>query len=79
MRPLLRAAPMLSHTVHEEPDMNSGYPLLQALYSEESGQDMVEYALLGLLIAFAAIAVSQLGGSIANQWNNTFNQIINAL
>lgn len=59
--------------------MKNGNRLLHALYSEESGQDMIEYALLAMLIAFAAIAVSQLGSGIANQWNNTFSQIINAL
>ena len=44
--------------------------LFQALWTDESGQDLAEYALLIALIALAVIvAVTLLGGTIANVFN----------
>lgn len=51
-------------------------PLLKALLSEESGQDLIEYALIAALIALGAI-VSM--GSLTNQIANEFNGIGNSL
>lgn len=43
------------------------YTLLNALWRDESGQDLAEYALLIGLIALACIlAVTALGGTISN-------------
>ena len=50
--------------------------LWMALWSDESGQDLAEYALLIALIAIAVIgAVTLLGGDIAS----VFNSIAGAL
>ena len=44
--------------------------LVQALWTDESGQDLAEYALLIALIALAVIvAVTLLGGTIRNVFN----------
>ena len=44
--------------------------LFQALWTDESGQDLAEYALLIALIALAVIvAVTLLGGRVANVFN----------
>jgi pilus assembly protein Flp/PilA len=37
--------------------------MLRNLHQEESGQDMVEYALLALLVALAAVAILPTVGS----------------
>jgi pilus assembly protein Flp/PilA len=37
--------------------------LLRSLHNEESGQDLIEYALLALLIALAAVAILPTVGS----------------
>jgi pilus assembly protein Flp/PilA len=46
--------------------------LLQNLHREESGQDLIEYALVAALIAFAAVAAMQ---GLANSINNAFSII----
>lgn len=44
--------------------------LLMNLLSDESGQDMIEYALVAALIALAAIgAMNTLGSKISNEFN----------
>lgn len=44
--------------------------LLRALFTEESGQDLIEYALIAALIALGAIvAMGSLSNSIANEFN----------
>ena len=46
-------------------------PLLERLRREESGADMIEYALIGTLIALAAIAgISGVGTKIASYYSN---------
>lgn len=51
--------------------MHTTKRLLQNLLSEESGQDMMEYALIAALIALAAIAaMGTLGNTISNYYNN---------
>jgi pilus assembly protein Flp/PilA len=46
--------------------------LLLQLHREESGQDLIEYALVAALIAFAAVAAMQ---TLAAQINNAFSTI----
>ena len=49
---------------------------LKNLHKEEAGQDLIEYALIALLIALGAIAgMSQLAGSI----NKEFTRIAGTL
>jgi pilus assembly protein Flp/PilA len=46
--------------------------LLWALFNEESGQDLIEYALIAALIALGAVVAM---GSLANNIANEFNTI----
>jgi pilus assembly protein Flp/PilA len=48
------------------------YVWLQTLSADERGQDLIEYALVVALIAFAATAGM---GSVANKINDAFNNI----
>jgi pilus assembly protein Flp/PilA len=50
--------------------------LLRALLREESGQDLIEYALIAALIALGAIAAM---GGLSNSIANEFNAIGNSL
>ncbi len=54
--------------------------VLRGLHQDESGQDLIEYALVAALIAFAAVTAM---GTLANQINNAFltigNKLANAL
>jgi pilus assembly protein Flp/PilA len=52
------------------------YVRLQTLLGDESGQDLIEYALVVALIAFAATAGM---GSVANKINVAFTNIGNKL
>jgi pilus assembly protein Flp/PilA len=45
---------------------------LQALHNDESGQDLIEYALVAALIAFAAVGAM---GALATNINNAFTKI----
>jgi pilus assembly protein Flp/PilA len=45
---------------------------LLKLHQDESGQDLIEYALVAALIAFAAVAAMQ---TLASQINNAFSTI----
>jgi pilus assembly protein Flp/PilA len=50
--------------------------VLRKLHEEESGQDLIEYALIGLLIALGAISgMSKAASSI----NNEFSKIASKL
>lgn len=46
--------------------------VLRNLHSDESGQDLIEYALVAALIAFAAVTTMQ---SLATAVNNAFSKI----
>ncbi len=46
--------------------------MLRALHREESGQDLIEYALVAALIAFAAVIAMK---ALATQINNAFSVI----
>ena len=50
--------------------------ILVALHHDESGQDLIEYALVAALIAFAAIAGMNY---VASEINNAFSKIGNKL
>jgi pilus assembly protein Flp/PilA len=45
---------------------------LQALHNDESGQDLIEYALVAALIAFGAVTAM---GALANSINSAFSVI----
>lgn len=52
------------------------HELLRALWQDESGQDLAEYALLIGLIALAAIlAVTALGGTISDIFNDIGDEL----
>jgi Flp pilus assembly pilin Flp len=50
--------------------------ILKDLHREESGQDLIEYALIGLLIALGAIAGM---GTVASSINAEFTKIAGEL
>ncbi len=50
--------------------------LIAALHHDESGQDLIEYALVAALIAFAAVAGMNY---VASEINNAFSKIGNKL
>jgi len=52
------------------------YATMQRVFSQEEGQDLIEYALVVALIAFAATVGM---GSVANAINNAFVSIQGAL
>ena len=50
--------------------------LLKRLYQEESGQDLIEYALIAALIAVAAIAsMNTLATAISGEFTKVGNQL----
>jgi pilus assembly protein Flp/PilA len=49
---------------------------LRNLCQEESGQDLIEYALIALLIAVGSIAaMATLAGKISTEFTNVSNQL----
>jgi pilus assembly protein Flp/PilA len=50
--------------------------ILKNLHKEESGQDLIEYALIGLLIALAAITAM---GTVGQSINKEFSKISSSL
>jgi pilus assembly protein Flp/PilA len=56
------------------------YSQIQSLLLREDGQDLIEYALVVALIAFAAVSSMQtLAGDINNAFVNIGNSLSNAL
>jgi pilus assembly protein Flp/PilA len=52
--------------------------LMEGLFHDDSGQDLIEYALIAAVIALGAIAsMNSLAGSIGNGFNNVGNQFTN--
>ena len=50
--------------------------IIGRLFSEESGQDLIEYGLIAALIALAAVSImGTVGNSIANVFNNVNNNL----
>ena len=56
--------------------MNRTIQLFRALMNEESGQDLIEYALIAALIALGAIVAM---GSLSNSISSEFNSIGSSL
>jgi Flp pilus assembly pilin Flp len=50
--------------------------LLKKLHKQEDGQDLIEYALIGLIIALGALAGM---GSLASSLSNEFTKIASSL
>jgi len=50
--------------------------MLRKLFHEDSGQDLIEYALIAALIALAAITAMK---GLTNKINSEFNSIGNSL
>jgi Flp pilus assembly pilin Flp len=50
--------------------------LLRSLHKDESGQDLIEYALIGLIIALGALAGM---GTVASSINAEFSKIAGKL
>ena len=56
--------------------MNRSKSLLTCLVRDESGQDLIEYALIAALIALVAIAgLNGLAGSINSEFSSVGNDI----
>lgn len=50
------------------------------LLQDESGQDLIEYALVAALVGLGSVAaMNGLSGSIANTFNGVGNQLTNAV
>jgi pilus assembly protein Flp/PilA len=50
--------------------------MLKNLHKEESGQDMIEYALLALLVALAAVAVlPKVGSDVSAEFSKVAAQL----
>jgi len=50
--------------------------LLKNLHKDESGQDLIEYALLALLIALAAVAIlPTVGSDVSDQFSKVAAQL----
>jgi len=50
--------------------------LLRRFREEESGQDLIEYALIGALVAVSSVAaMSGLASKIASEYNNIGSQL----
>ena len=56
--------------------MNRPSRLLRVFLSDETGQDLIEYALIAALVAVAAIAAMKgLGNKISNEFNTIGNSL----
>ena len=56
--------------------MNRTKKMFTALMNDESGQDLIEYALIAALIALGAIVAM---GSLSNKIGSEFNAVGNSL
>ena len=56
--------------------MKNGKQLFNALIKEDSGQDLIEYALVAALVGLGAVAAMK---GLSNSIGNTFNGVGNAL
>lgn len=54
--------------------------ILKSLRQDESGQDLIEYALIAALIALAAVAgMQKVGGGIIGAFDTVSSELSNAL
>jgi pilus assembly protein Flp/PilA len=59
--------------------MNDMKQLLKNLATEDSGQDLIEYALVAALVGLGAVAsITTLKNTIANTFNSVGSQLTNA-
>ncbi len=56
--------------------MQNTKQLMKNLLVEESGQDLIEYALVAALVGLGAVAAM---GNLANAIKNSFNTVANSL
>ena len=60
--------------------MNTAKELLIRLVKEESGQDLIEYALIAALLALGAVTgMKTLANNIGNAFNSVGNQLSTAM
>jgi pilus assembly protein Flp/PilA len=60
--------------------MKNTKQLFTSLISEESGQDLIEYALVAALVGLGAVAAMKgLSNSIGNTFNGVGNSLTNAV
>ena len=60
--------------------MKSATRLLEALYADESGQDLIEYALIATLIALVAITgLNGLASNIKSEYSSITTQFASAV
>jgi len=60
--------------------LNNVKQLLKRLAKEDSGQDLIEYALVAALVGLGAVAsISGLANSIGNTFNGVGNALTNAV
>jgi pilus assembly protein Flp/PilA len=54
--------------------------LMKKFVADESGQDLIEYALVAALVGLGSVAsMNSLAGSIANTFNGVGNALTNAV
>jgi pilus assembly protein Flp/PilA len=59
--------------------MTSVKQLLKNLMTEDSGQDLIEYALVAALVGLVAVAsITALKNTVANTFNSVGSQLTNA-
>jgi pilus assembly protein Flp/PilA len=64
----------------EKQQMKNIKQLLSNLVKEESGQDLIEYALVAALVGLGAVAAMRgLSGTIGNSFNTVGNNLTNAV
>ena len=66
----------MQEVISKENTMNRISSMFTALMNEESGQDLIEYALIAALIALGAIVAM---GSLSNAISNEFSSIGSSL
>lgn len=57
-------------------ETNRTWQFVRSLLADESGQDLIEYALIAALIAVSAVAAM---GSLSNKISNEFDKVGNSL
>lgn len=71
------AGPGYRENRHQEEHMKQ---LLQKFVADESGQDLIEYALVAALVGLGSVAsMNGLASSIANTFNGIGNALTNAV